>query len=515
MNSSPTIQPGTVYLVGAGPGDPGLITVKGREFLASADIVVYDRLVNRRLLRQAPDDAELIDVGKVPGGGPYAQADINALLVDRAKEGKRVVRLKGGDPFVFGRGGEEALALAEAGVPFQVVPGVTSAVAAPAYAGIPLTHRGVASSVTIATGSEAPDKLDRSVAWDVLAKAGGTLVVLMGWENLETIVAELVREGRPAETPVALVESGSEPSQRTVEGTLADIVDRARGAGIGPPIVAVIGDVVALRGRLRWFDNRPLFGKRVLVTRTRAQAGAFSDMLLKEGAQPLEVPAITIEPPEDYGELDAALASLARYDWIVFASSNAVHSVFDRLSKLGKDARAFRSARVAAVGSESAASLREHGIAADFVPDEFVSEAVVAGLKRWRIGGARVLFPRSQIGRETIREGLAALGATVNEVIAYKTVTGTHSAGRVAELLAEGMDVATFTSSSTVRNLAALLDSNLSQLQQVKIACIGPITAAAAADQGLKVDIMAKEYTISGLVEALKAHYAEEASQDG
>ena len=506
-------ETGRVYLVGAGPGDPGLITVKGLRCLESADVVVHDRLVDERLVARASRDAEVIDAGKVPGERRNSQDEINALLVARARAGKSVVRLKGGDPFVFGRGGEEAEALAEAGVPFEVVPGVTSAIAAPAYAGIPLSHRGVASSFTVVTGSETVDK--GAVAWDALARSGGTLVVLMGWESLSEIAAILTREGRPADTPVALVQWGTEPYQRTVVGTLSDIAEKAQQAGLSPPVVAVIGDVVRLRDRLRWFDDRPLFGLRVLVTRSRTQAGALSQLLSQEGAHPLEVPTIEIQPLDDYTELDAALRALSDYDWVVFPSTNSVDVVFGRLAELDLDARAFGPARVAAIGSATSDSLRARGIVANFVPEEFVSESVAEGLKDRIAAGQRVLLPQADIGRDTLGDGLTAQGADVHRVTAYRTVTPEGSAELIAAHLADGVDVATFTSSSTVRNLVALLDGDTSALGGVRIACIGPVTATAAAEAGLKVDILASEYTVAGLVEALKAHFAQEGRSDG
>ena len=498
---------GKVFLVGAGPGDPGLITVRGLQCIESADVVVYDRLVDRRLLSHASPSAELVDAGKVSGEGGPRQTEINALLVDRAKAGKGVVRLKGGDPFVFGRGGEEAEALDAEGISFEVVPGVTSAIAAPAYAGIPLTHRRFASSFTVVTGSESPDKDASSVDWAKLAQASDTLVVLMGWENLSNIVETLLGKGRPRQTPVALVRWGTQPYQHTVVGTLSDIVGKAADAGLAPPVVAVIGDVVDLRNRLRWFDDRPLFSKRVLVTRTRTQAGALSELLSQRGAQPLEVPTIEIQPLDDYGPLDDALRRLRGYDWMVFTSVNAVQVVFDRLHALGMDARAFHATKVAAIGSATAAALEERGIVADFVPDTFVSEAVVAGLQKLGLDGLRVLLPRADIAPETISQGLAALGTTVEEVTAYRTVTPRDSAPHLEEALACGIDVATFTSSSTVQNLARLLDGNLHRLSGATIACIGPITAATARELGLKVDIVASEHTIAGLVDALEAFF--------
>lgn len=500
---------GIVWLVGAGPGDPELATLKAKRLIESADAVVYDRLVDGRLLGYARENAELIDVGKIPGKRVNRQEDINRLLVRLAREGKRVARLKGGDPFVFGRGGEEAEALAAEGLRFEVVPGVTSAIAAPAYAGIPLTHRRMASSFTVVTGSEDPDKPDSAVDWRALARGGGTIVVLMGQANLRAIAEALTRFGRAPGTPVALVQWGSEPYQRTLTGTLGDIADRAAEAGIGAPAVTVVGEVARLRETIRWFDNAPLFGKRVLVTRTRAQASALCDMLARRGAQPIELPTIRIEPPDDYAELDAALANIAAYDWVVFTSANGVDAVFGRLEALGLDARALHGVRVGAIGPATAAALRGRGIAADFVPRSFVAESVVEGMRAYDLAGRRALLPRADIARAALSEGLAALGMRVDDVTAYRTGTPPDSAGRARAVLDEGIDIATFTSSSTVRNLCALLDGNIEALRDVTIACIGPITAQAAVDLGLKIDIMASEYTIAGLVRAIESHFGQ------
>ena len=506
---------GVVYLVGAGPGDPGLITVKGLQYLESADVVVYDRLVDARLLNRVKPDVELIDVGKTPGDGRRTQAEANALLVHHAKEGKHVVRLKGGDPFVFGRGGEEADELSKAGIPFEVVPGVTSAVAAPAYAGIPLTHRDFASSVTFVTGSESPDKPDSAVAWGKLAQAGGTLVVLMGWQNLSSITSTLLQGGRDAETPTALVEWGTEPVQRTVVGTLSDIAEKGQRAGLSPPVIVVIGGVVGLRSRLRWFDNRPLFSKRVLVTRPSRQTHDLSELLSREGALPIEVPTIEVREPADSLGLDAAVAELSTYDWVVFASANGVEAVFEQLGRQGRDARAFGGAKVAAIGTATAASLKARGIVAEYVPEEFVSEAVVEGLKQRGIQESKVLVPRPDIGRETLVDGLEGLGASVNDVTAYRTVLPEESRTHLHEVLSQGLDAVTFTSSSTVINFVKLLDGQLDSLSETKIACIGPITAATTEELGLPVHVVAEEYTAAGLVEAIRAYFSEETPHDG
>ena len=498
---------GLVSIVGAGPGDPDLITVGALERLKAADVVLYDRLVDSRLLDWARPGAELIDVGKSPGGRGRKQADINSLLIDRARNGKSVVRLKGGDPFVFGRGGEEADALRAGGIPFEVLSGVSSAIAAPAYAGIPVTHRGLASSLTIVTGSEAPGKPDSEVDWEALAAGKGTLVVMMGWQNIDAIVGALLRHGRPPETPVALVSQGTTPDQNAVVGTLGDIVDRTASEDIGPPVVAVIGDVVTMRDRLAWFDNRPLFGRRVLVTRTREQAGELSRLLSRRGAVPIEIPTIEVRLLDDYALLDLALGSLERYHWVVFASANAVDAVFGRLATMGLDSRAYGGVRVAAVGQATGAKLRSHGIEPDLVPSGYSARDLVDGFAGRDMKNARVLLPRADIAPDTLTRGLAALGAAVDEVTAYRTATPASAWAEAAEVLESGIDVATFTSSSTVTNLVGLLDGGADVLSGVRIACIGPATAETAGRMGLDVDIVAREHTVPGLVEALEEYF--------
>ena len=501
---------GKVYLVGAGPGDPGLITVKGLHCLQEADVVVYDRLVDKRLLDLARESAEFVSVGKGRGQREMEQGEINGYLVERALEGKVVSRLKGGDPFVFGRGGEEAQALAYAGVPYEVVPGVSSAIAAPAYAGIPITHRDLASSFTVVTGSEDPLKEGSGVRWDLLARAGGTLVVLMGWRALGTITEALVSGGMEPSTPVALVQWGTEPYQVTVTGSLTDIIERATRAGLSPPVVAVIGPVVDLRRELKWFEDRPLFGKRVLVTRSRRQASTLSRMLAEEGAQPEEVPTIEIAPLEDYSGLDGSIGALRGYGWVVFTSSNGVEAFFGRMAQFGRDTRIFGGVKVGAIGPATTEALERFGITPDLMPSEFVSEAVVSAMSDHEMNGVRVLLPRADIGRDELADGLARLGAHVDSTPAYRTVVPSQSKDRVHGLLqGGGVDVVTFTSSSTVVNLVNLLDGKLSPLDGVKVACIGPVTAGSAQELGLQVDIMAQEYTIPGLVSALKEYYFE------
>ena len=377
-----TSTTGKVYLIGAGPGDPGLLTVKGREALERADVVVYDRLAHPSLLDHAPPTAERVFAGKARGQQELTQDGINNLLVERAQTGLRVARLKGGDPFVFGRGGEEALALARNGIPFEVVPGVSSAIAAPAYAGIPVTHRGIATGFTVVSGSEDPSKPvspdgSSGVRWEELGRSlaahGGTLMTLMGWASIEKILDALQRAGLPSDTPVALVQWGTWSRQKTVTGTLETAAAKGRDAGLAAPVVAIIGHVVSLREELAWFDNRPLFARRVLVTRSRTQASRMCQLLEDAGAVAVELPAIAIVPPEDFALLDDAVSRLSSYGWVIFASVNAVESVFERLDAQGRDARAFGAARVGAIGPATAEALERRGIRPDFVPSRSVS----------------------------------------------------------------------------------------------------------------------------------------------
>jgi uroporphyrinogen III methyltransferase/synthase len=501
---------GFVSLIGAGPGDPGLLTLHGANALACADVVVYDYLANPGLLAHARPQAERIYAGKQASRHTLTQDEINALLVERGLAGQRVARLKGGDPFVFGRGGEEALALVEAGVPFEVIPGVTSAVAAPAYAGIPVTHRGLASSLAVITGHEDPEKEGSAIDWPHLATGVDTLVFLMGVGNLPHIVEQLVAHGRPPETPVALVRWGTTPEQETVSGTLADIVSRVQAAGFKPPAVTVVGAVATLRTRLHWFEDRPLFGQRVLVTRSREQASVLISRLRALGAEAVELPAIRPAPPDDWSPLDRAIAALSTCDWIVFTSTNGVRYFWERLGLAGLDARALHGIRLAAIGPMTAAELQACGLRPDYVPDEYVAEAIAAGLGDVR--GRRVLLPRADIARPALAALLRQRGGDVVEVTAYRTLRPEMEAGELRDLLAR-ITVATFTSSSTVRNLAEMArDAGLELgrvLEQAVVACIGPITAATARELGLDVDVEAQEYTVNGLVEALVRHFSD------
>lgn len=486
---------GIVYLVGAGPGDPALITRRGAEVLGRADVVAYDRLAHPALLELAPG-AELVDVGKRAGKGGAGQDIINRLLVDHAKAGKVVVRLKGGDPFVFGRGGEEAEALADAGVRFEVVPGVTSAVAAPAFAGIPLTHRHLASWVAIATGHEHPHHEGSAVDWDAMARAP-TAVFLMGIGRIARITEELIRRGRPDSTPAAVIASATWPSQRAVRATLGTIATEVEREGIEPPAVLVVGDVAALADKLGWFGARPLAGKRVFVTRARVQAGTLAAKLRELGAEALEFPAIVIRPPATYEALDGALERLGDVDWVLFTSANAVDAVWDRLLASGGDARAFGGVRVAAVGPATAERLRSVGVVPDLVPETFEAGALAAALGR---GTGRVLVPQAEGAPDAIAKALEGAGWRCEAVAAYRTEVDRASADRGREALGAGVDAVLFTSGSTVRSFCGLWGRPPAD---ALVCCIGPRTAEAAAEAGVRVDAVADEATVDGLVAAL------------
>jgi len=496
----------TVYLIGAGPGDPGLITVRGRECISLADVVIYDYLANGELLKHAKPDAELIYAGKIGGAHNHDQAQINELLVAKATAGKRVARLKGGDPFVFGRGGEECEALVAAGINFEVVPGVTAGIGAAAYAGIPLTHRQITTSVAFVTGHENPEKEISSVDWEKLSLGSGTIVFYMGVKNLPQITANLMANGRSADTPVALIRWGTRAEQEVLTGRLADIADRARKSGFKAPAITVVGEVVNLRQKLRWFDNRPLFGRNILVTRAADQAGEFSRQLALQGARVFECPTITLQEPDSLAELDAAIAEISTYDWLILTSGNAVRHFFSRLYRHGLDARAFAACRIAAVGPKSAAAVREYGIVPDLVPADYKAEGVVAEFGRLAVAGKKILFPRADKARELIPSALTAMGAIVSAPVAYCNRLPEELPPEALLALEERrIDCVTFTASSTVENLSAMLGENrfLRLLDGVKVASIGPITTKTCLDLGLKVDIEPEKYTLEMMTEQI------------
>ena len=502
---------GKVYLVGAGPGDPGLISVKGMECLQKADVIVYDHLLDARLLDSASSEAERIYVGKTAGAHTMSQTEINGLLVAKAKEGRAVIRLKGGDPFVLGRGGEEAETLVENGILFEVVPGITSAVAVPAYAGIPVTHRQLASSFTVITGHEDLHKNDSNLNWVKLATGVDTLVFLMGMKNLPHVAAKLMEHGRSLDTPVAVIKDGTRAEQVTVVGSLKDIVVKVKTQNLTPPAVIVVGEVVRLRKRLRWFDNRPLSGKRILVTRARHQASALSQLLVEHGALPIELPAIDIKATDNTGELDRAISNLKQYHWIIFTSVNGVAAFWQRLHELMLDSRALSELKIGAIGPATAGVLETRGIVPDCVPEIYTTEGIVAGLGNQDIRGQRFLLPRADIADKELVRGINRLGAEVNEVVAYRTVPVTEALVRAKQKLLIGeIDVIIFTSSSTVSNLVTAISEETLAINSAKVACIGPKTADTANRAGLKVDILAGEQTIAGLVTAIEDYFRKE-----
>ena len=499
---------GKVYLIGAGPGDVKLITVKGLECIQKADVIVYDRLANPRLLSYRKPEAKLIYVGKSPDRHTLTQDEINRVLVEEGLKGNIVARLKGGDPYVFGRGGEEGEELRKAGVAFEEVPGITSAISVPAYAGIPITHRDFTSTFTVITGHEEPGKETSNINWPRLAQDPGTLVFLMGVGNLPQIVEKLVANGKDAQTPIALIRWGTRPAQQGVTGNLAKIVDIVNKAGLKSPAIIIIGQVVTLRDTLRWFEDQPLFGKRILVTRSREQASVLSEKLEQLGAEAWEYPTIKIQEPEDLGSLDRAVANAGGYDWIIFTSVNGVKAFFNRLKAQRLDIRSLNDAKICAIGPKTAEALEERGLLVDVMPEVFRAEAVVAALEGRIQAGDKVLLPRADLARQVLVDSLQQLGAQVDEIIAYQTVLADNSDTELLleKLQAGEMHIITFTSSSTVTNFLQLIGEHRQLLEGVKIACIGPITVETAEKNGLHVDICAQQYTIDGLVDAIVAY---------
>ncbi len=498
------MQKAKVYLVGAGPGDPGLLTLKAKNLLETADVVVYDYLAYPELLDHAPV-AEKIYVGKTAGCHTLSQEEINQLLIKKAKEGKMVVRLKGGDPFIFGRGGEEAQVLIKENISFEIVPGVSSAIAVPAYAGIPLTHRAYASSVAFITGHEDPTKVDSAINWEKLATGVDTLVFLMGVGRLPQIVEQLLRYGCSPEKPVAIVRWGTLPEQQTIVGKLANITKLAEKEGIKPPAIIVIGEVVKLRETLNWWEKKPLFGKKILITRTLGQAGEMARQLQALGARCHIFPTIEIVPPTDYALLDKAIVHLNEYDWCLFTSVNGVKYFRKRLEQLDKDVRALGSVKIGVIGEKTALALQDWGIKPDLMPQEFRAEALAEALKNQGINGKKVLLARAEKARDILPETLKSAGAEVDIIPVYRTVLPKANKDKLKEILDKGLDIVVFTSSSTVKHLAEMVSPEPlgALLQGVTIACIGPITAQTAKELGLKVTIMPKTYTIKALVEAI------------
>ena len=504
------MKKGKVYLIGAGPGDPGLITVKGLACLEKADVVIYDYLANEKLLSHIKEGAEKVYVGKKGGDHTLPQDQINALIVEKASEGKMVARLKGGDPFIFGRGGEEAEELVRAGIPFAIVPGVTSAIAVPAYAGIPLTHRDFASTVAFITGHEDAAKAESKIAWEKISTGVGTLVFLMGAGTLPSISKELIKNGRNPDTPVALIRWGTLPEQETVLGKLSNIAEIARPVNLKPPVIVLVGEVVRLREKLNWFETLPLFGKRVLVTRTREQASDLSEALEEMGAMAIEFPTIAILPPEGWADVDHCIGQLALYDWIIFTSPNGVKFFLERLFDLGRDARDLKGPKICAIGPKTAESLEALKIRVEFVPREYRAEAIFEGLRKENLQGKRILIPRAKVARDILPEELRKAGADVDVVEVYQTVRPEKNIDEVRDLLREkAISAITFTSSSTVNNFVEMIGpQEVRELTAgISIASIGPITAEKARSLGIETTIMPGEYTIPALVKALADYF--------
>lgn len=505
---------GKVYLVGAGPGDPGLITLRGKYLLERADVVVYDYLASKKLLKHVSDSAELIYVGKKGGGlHAYTQEGINQLLVEHGRNGKMVVRLKGGDPFIFGRGAEEIEELVTGGVPFEVVPGVTSATAAATYAGIPITHRKYTASVAFITGHEDPTKKESNIYWDKLATGAGTIVIFMGIKNLPNITQKLIEHGRDPKTPVAVVRWASTPEQHSVEGTLETITEVVREAGIKPPALVVVGEVVKLRNTIDWFEKRPLFGKKIVVTRTREQASDLVALLEEYGADCLEYSTINIEPVDDYSVLDKELENISACDWLLFTSLNAVTYFFKHLHAQGKDSRSLAGVKVAVVGRATGEELLKHGIKADLVPEKFTGEGLAEALIKGGVQGKRIVLPRALVARDVLPDMLEEAGADVVVAPVYQNVPPKGRKEQLREELGDkDIDMVTFTSSSTVTNFLTMVDAQSDDelhglLDNVDIAAIGPITAKTVVENGLKVDVQPETYTINDMVSAIVDHY--------
>jgi uroporphyrinogen III methyltransferase/synthase len=498
--------------VGAGPGDPKLITVRGLEAIRRCDVIVYDRLASPRLLKHLKPGAEKIFVGKLPDKHMLKQDEINRLLVDLALQGKVVTRLKGGDPSVFGRVGEEAELLAENGIRFEIIPGITSAIAVPAYAGIPVTHRDFTSSFSIVTGHEYKNKTYNTVNYKNLAGASGTLIFLMGVANLENICSELMKWGKEPDTPVALIRWGTWMEQETITGTLSDIAEKVRDANFQSPAVTIVGKVVQLREKLAWFEKKPLFGKRILVTRARSQASELVEMIDELGGEAIEFPVIRLQPPSSeqaQKERDAALSRLPEFDWVIFTSVNGVEFFFRRLKELKIDIRSLSKARIAAVGPKTAEALEERGLICEALPSKFQAEGLLESIQSKLLPGQQVLLPKADIARDYLPKRLKELGLQVTELNIYENVISAENGAEIVDLLEQrALHIVTFTSSSTVRNLLLALQMSgaeqpLRLLQGCEIACIGQVTAQTAREAGLNVKYIAEEATIRSLVNSL------------
>ncbi len=497
---------GIVYLIGAGPGDPGLLTLKGKEILEKSEVVIYDRLINKRILSWANPNAEFIYVGKASGKHAFSQEKINALLVKKASEGKKVARLKGGDPFLYGRGGEEALYLRQHGCDFEVVPGVTAAIAVPAYAGIPVTHRDIASSFAVITGHEKPDKKESSIKWKEIADGIGTAVFLMGMENLAFICENLLNNGKDAGTPVALIRWGTLPEQEVLTGSLGEIVEKAAKNNFKPPAVIVIGEVVKLRDELAWVEKKPLWGKKILVTRARSQASVLVNRINELGGDAIEFPSIKIVKEPDLRPLYDAFYNINEYDWLIFTSVNTVDIFFNEMSQAGMDIRKLKGIRICAIGPATRKKLESRGLKVDMPPEDYRAEGIIGELSKKAKPGQSVLLPRAKGARSILPETIRQWGLKVNEICLYEaqsTLEGIEISKE--KIIDSDVDYITFTSSSTVSNFVKIIgEKNVKKLDETaKVVCIGPVTADKARKSGFTVDLVADYYTIEGLLDVI------------
>ena len=507
------LTPGYVYIVGAGPGDPGLITLKGARYLEAADVVLYDEILDRRLLDLARPGCKKIYVGKRGGHKSRTQEEINRLLIRYARLSRCVVRLKGGDPLIFGRGSEEAMLLQKAGIPFEIVSGVSAAAGALAYAGIPLTHRGLAAAAVLVTGHEDPAKSAPSTDWSLLARLDSTLIIFMGARNLDEICLILLQYGRPPDTPAAAIEWGTWPHQRTLISTLNGIVEEARRQNLKSPALIVVGDVVNLRSHLNWFENKALFGRRVLVTRSREQAGSLQFLLEAEAAAVSVMPLLSIQPPESWADLDLSLAELERFNWLVFTSPNSVDFFFQRLRQLNRDTRALGGSLVAAVGLSTAEHLRDQGIEPDLIPTQQSQDGLVEAFASIPVENAEILVPGSSIGRALLADELERRGARVRRVVSYRNQPPDPGKVELPAALVDGnLDLVVFVSPSSVHNFSSVLGAGRSRtiLENSKIASIGPTTTKAILDLGLEAHIQPEESSIPALVRSICNYFREQ-----
>ena len=506
-NQNKSKSMGIVHIVGAGPGDPSLISIKGHNLLKTADIIFYDRLINTQILKICKKTAQLIYVGKKPYEKPISQTKINKLLLTYAQNGNTVVRLKGGDPFLFGRGAEEAAYLAKNNVPYEVVPGITSAIAVPSYAGIPVTSRKLSSSVMIITGHEEKNK-DQPINWKQIACFDGTIVILMANKNLDVIVKKLITHGYNPETLSAITQSGSGPNQKTICGKLSEIVLLSKQNDIRSPSVLMIGNVIKMREQINWYEQKPLFGKNILVTRSPNQSAALSNFLQNEAANVIEIPTIEITPLSDNTTLDFALSHLNKYDWIVFSSTNAVDSIFNRLNILEYDARAFYNTKIAAIGSVTAEQLKKNGISQpDIIVTQSQGSSLIKKFETINIKNNKILIPEPNIGSSLDIKQIERYGAKVKTITAYNNKIPNQSKKKLINTLEKGIDVITFTSRSTVRNFSIMLGKQLELIDTCKIACLGPSTAEEVSKSGIYVDIIPGKHTTKNLVEEIIKYF--------